>query len=182
LSEAKSKSEALQASLTQAETKSTELGKNLKDAIENVKVAEAKVEEVNKALGGKDPVVLKAEALKAQEDLTTLQREKKIIDDQLAAVNAEVARLKDIKERSLTGKLLPGINGRVLTVNKAWSFVVLNVGLKAGVVENGVLMVYRGEKLLGKVKVVSAEENSSVADIIPEWSKGEIQAGDDVFN
>jgi cell shape-determining protein MreC len=85
-------------------------------------------------------------------------------------------------ERGKTGTMPPGINGKILSVNRAWNFVVLNVGNKDGVVENGVLMVYRGNTLLGKVKVVSAEKNSAVADVIPEWIKGDIQPGDAVFN
>ena len=75
----------------------------------------------------------------------------------------------------------PGISGRVTYVNRAWNFVVLDVGLSNGVVPNGELIVYRGNDFLGKVKVTKADPNDSVADILPS-SKGDIQIGDYVLN
>jgi cell shape-determining protein MreC len=76
----------------------------------------------------------------------------------------------------------PGVSGRVTAVNKNWNFVVLNVGQKQNVVEGGELIVYRGQKMIGKVKVVSVESNSSVADILPEWAQSDLQTGDEVIN
>jgi outer membrane murein-binding lipoprotein Lpp len=182
LTDASSKSQTLQSSLTEAESKVTKLETDLKAAKEKVETAEAKVEEINKALDGKSATEVKAAALKAQEELSALQREKKIIDDQLAAASAEVAKLKDAKKRSETGDMPPGIAGKIMSINPAWNFVVMNVGQDEGVVENGLFIVYRGKELVGKVKVVSTEAHTSVADILPEWKKGEIQPGDDVFN
>ena len=75
----------------------------------------------------------------------------------------------------------PGISGKVTFVNRAWNFVVLNVGLANGVVPNGELIVYRGRDFLGKIKVTSAESNSAVGDILPN-AKADIQVGDDVLN
>lgn len=75
----------------------------------------------------------------------------------------------------------PGISGKVTFVNRAWNFVVLNVGLSNGLIPKGELIVYRGDRFLGKVKVTSVEENTAVADIESD-AKGDIQAGDSVLN
>jgi hypothetical protein len=75
----------------------------------------------------------------------------------------------------------PGISGKITFVNRAWNFVVLNVGLSNGVVPNGELIVYRGRNFLGKIKVTSAEDSTAVADILPD-AKADIQVGDDVLN
>jgi cell shape-determining protein MreC len=92
-----------------------------------------------------------------------------------------VKQLKDDINRAKVGNIPPGISGKVTFVNRAWNFVVLNVGLSSGVVPNGELILYRGRNFLGKVKVTSAEDNTSVADILPN-AKADIQIGDDVLN
>jgi flagellar biosynthesis chaperone FliJ len=182
LKETATKAETLQASYETAQTKMGELEKSVKEAQDKITAAEARVEEVNRILGGKTAEEVKKEAMEAQEKLTALQNEKRIIDDQLAAASAEVKRLEDEKKRALTGAMPAGISGRIMTINKAWNFVVLNVGSRQGVVQNGVLIVYRGQKFLGKVKVVSTEENTAVADILPETLQGAFTVGDEVIN
>jgi hypothetical protein len=59
--------------------------------------------------------------------------------------------------------------------------VILNVGLSNGVVPNGELIVYRGRTFLGKVRITKADQNDSVAEILPDI-KGNIQIGDAVLN
>jgi hypothetical protein len=41
-------------------------------------------------------------------------------------------------------------------------------------------MVRRGDKLVGKVKIVSVEANRSVANVLPAWKQGDVAvaAGD----
>ena len=182
LKDTATKAETLQTSYDTAQTKVTELEKNVKDAQDKITMAEAKVEAVNRILDGKTAEEVKKEAVEAQEKLTALQNEKRIIDDQLANALADVKRLESEKKRSVNGDMPAGISGKIMTINKAWNFVVLNVGSRQGVVQNGVLIVYRGQKFIGKVKVVSTEENTSVADILPETMQAAISAGDEVIN
>jgi septal ring factor EnvC (AmiA/AmiB activator) len=177
LAETKKNLEDTTAKLTDTTAKLEESDKSLADAKAKLTESTAKVEELTKNLDSKT-----SEAKDTMEKLTTLQGEKRILDDTLQKTNAEVARLNDIIHRSEKGEMPKTINGKITAVNKAWNFVVLNVGLKDGVVENGVFMVYRDRQLLGKVKVVSAEETSCVADIMPEWTKGEIKVGDETLN
>lgn len=182
LSAATSKAETLQSSLASAEKKAADLDSSVKDAKAKVADAEEKVQKINAALGGEDPATIKGRALKAQEELNAVRSEQRILQDQLQSANAEVQRVTLQLRNVGTGTLPPGITGKIETVNKTWNFVVLNVGDKDNVVRNGVLIVYRGNEYIGKVKVVSTEAHTAVADILPEWSKGDIQAGDDVLN
>jgi len=59
-----------------------------------------------------------------------------------------------------------GLEGRVLAVNPAWNFVVLNLGDKNGVVNNTEMLVKRGTQLMGKVRITSVEPSTSIADIV----------------
>jgi hypothetical protein len=124
--------------------------------------------------------------MKAQVDKLTAQvaadnAEQKILQDQLQASVAQAAQYKAEINKVGVGDIPPGVTGKVTFVNTTWNFVVLNVGLSNGVVPNGELLVYRGRNFLGKVKVTSAEDNTSVADILPD-AKADIQVGDDVLN
>jgi cell shape-determining protein MreC len=92
----------------------------------------------------------------------------------------EVAQLTDAINRAKTGKM-PGVSGKVTFVDRTWNFVVLDVGISAGVVPNGELIVYRGQTFLGKLRVTKVDPNDAVAEILPDV-KGDIQIGDKVLN
>jgi hypothetical protein len=131
-------------------------------------------------LGGMSPEEAKAAIAKAQADKTAAETEQKILADQVQATTKQIADLKEAINKG-PDKMPPGISGKITVVNRAWNFVVLNVGLSSGLIPKGELIVYRGDRFLGKIKVTSVEENTAVADIEPD-AKGDIQAGDSVLN
>jgi hypothetical protein len=106
--------------------------------------------------------------LKIVQDLE--QQDKQKIQDLMADINNENKKVEP-----------PGVSGKVTFVDRTWNFVVLDVGLDAGVVPNGELIVYRGKTFLGKIRVTRADPNDSVAEILPDI-KGNIQVGDAVLN
>ena len=96
------------------------------------------------------------------------------------------ARIESMEERLVEKKRVEQLNnlsGRILAVNEAWNFVVLNIGDKNGISSNTELLVKRGATQIGRVRVTSVEPASSIADIIPgSLSRGlSIQPGDYVI-
>jgi len=96
------------------------------------------------------------------------------------------ARIESMEERLVEKKRVEQLNklsGRILAVNEAWNFVVLNLGDKNGISSNTELLVKRGTTQIGRVRVTSVEPASSIADIIPgSLSRGlSIQPGDYVI-
>jgi hypothetical protein len=77
---------------------------------------------------------------------------------------------------------LPPMRGSILVVDPKWNFVVLDIGEAKGLVKNGILMVSREGKLIGKVKVRRVESDRSIADILPGWRLAELREGDQVIN
>ena len=74
---------------------------------------------------------------------------------------------------------LPGnLHGKVTAVDAQFDFVVLDIGENQGVREHGELLVSRGEKLVGKIRVLDVKKDYSIANILPDWKQGEIQTGD----
>jgi len=79
--------------------------------------------------------------------------------------------------------LMPaGFTGTVVAYDPKFDFVVLNIGERQGVLENGELLVYRRGKLLAKVKVTnSLQSDLCIANVMPRWKLGEITEGDEVI-
>jgi hypothetical protein len=88
---------------------------------------------------------------------------------------------KDTERKKLQLRL--GLEGKILAVNPAWNFVVLNIGDKNGVANNVEMLVKRGNQFIGKLRITSVEPSTSIADIIPSTlSKGQfVQTGDNVI-
>lgn len=84
---------------------------------------------------------------------------------QLDTAKAQASTLEQEKKDRMALKMRDGLQGRILAVNKAWNFVVLNLGDKNGVVSNAEMLVKRGNNLIGKVRVTSVEPSTSIADI-----------------
>ena len=182
LGTASNKIQETQAALTAAQAKSTELEGKLADSQRQITIAQQQAKDAQGALGAQSSAATAAAA-----KVTTLENQLKIDGDNLAKQKAEVARLKDIIDRTKDGgKMPPVINGKIVSVNTNWNFVVLNIGTNDGVVPNGELTVTRNKQAIGKVKVVSAEANLSTADIEATTPQGQtqiqIQPGDGVIN
>lgn len=97
------------------------------------------------------------------------------------------SRIKELEGQIAQKKRVQDFNslsGRILAVNEAWNFVVLNVGDKNGLTSNAELLVKRGNTRIGRVRVTSVEPASSIADIIPGSLVGglSIQPGDYVVS
>jgi FtsZ-interacting cell division protein ZipA len=153
----------------------------LVSANEKAKTAQDALDKITASLNGKTVDEYVAAEKKAEDDLAAAQSEKKILQDQLQDSQQKLADKVDEINRSHKGTMPPGISGKVTFVDRTWNFVVLNVGLSNGVVPNGELIIYRGRNFLGKIRVTKADENDSVAEILPDI-KGDIQIGDAVLN
>lgn len=122
---------------------------------------------------------------------TTLASLKKVTEDRDAKAEELVIlgkKLKDLQVENdfLTGrepevKLPAGLKGKVLVADPRFEFVVLNIGEKQGVLENGRLLINRNGKLIAKVQVKSVQADRSIANVMPGWKLGEIMEGDQVL-
>jgi chromosome segregation ATPase len=112
--------------------------------------------------------------------LVVLDQEKKVMKDQLDVLEVELKQY-DVRQKFGVGsRSILSLNGHVMAVSPDWRFVVLDIGSRHGLVENYPLIVYRGRKLVGKVLVTSVTPSTSIADILPEGKRDDIQEGDSV--
>jgi peptidoglycan hydrolase CwlO-like protein len=155
--------------------------------------AEGKVEELNSSIATlqQENESLKTAAVQTSDpasDETNLEMESlKVANSELESkLSAAQGRLAEMEEKLVEKKRLEKLNtlsGRILAVNEAWNFVVLNLGNNNGISSNTELLVKRGNTQIGRVRITSVEPASSIADIIPgSLGRGlSIQPGDYVI-
>ena len=98
-----------------------------------------------------------------------------ILLSQIEKQGVELARYTGA---SVKVALPPTLQGKVTAVDAQFDFVVLDIGGDQGAKEHGELLVSRGEKLIGKLRILDVKKNHSIANILPDWKQGEIQTGD----
>lgn len=105
------------------------------------------------------------------------------LQSELDSNRAKLDLLEKEKVDRVAKVMKKGLEGRVLAVNPAWNFVVLNLGDKNGVVSNAEMLVRRGTQLVGKVRITSVEPSTSIADIVSDSASqgATISPGDQVI-
>jgi hypothetical protein len=98
-----------------------------------------------------------------------------ILLGQIEKLGAELARYTGAPVKVALPQTL---QGKVTAVDAQFDFVVLDIGESEGAREHGELLVSRGEKLIGKLRILDVKQDHSIANILPDWKQGEIQAGD----
>lgn len=155
--QAKQQVEDLQKQITQKEDEIKQVG-------ENLATAQARITELEAAQtsGG---------TTEPSSDVAAELAEKTALVEKLQGdLDASRQQLTDLRKKEADRqalKMRDGLQGRVLAVNQAWNFVVLNLGDKNGVVNNAEMLVKRGNSLIGKVRITSVEPATSIADVIP---------------
>jgi peptidoglycan hydrolase CwlO-like protein len=151
LAEATQKASTAETQLTQANTELAEL-KN-------------KVAELSNAGSG----TTQADNSQVTELTNRIQEQELLIAKLQSELDNSKTEIKQfvIEKKQREDKVLAkGTEGRVLAVNPAWNFVVLNLGDKQNVSNNTELLVKRGTRYLGKVRITSVEPSTSIADIV----------------
>ena len=107
----------------------------------------------------------------------------KLTEQKISAQEKVTALLKSQNDRKEQQKK-NNFSGRVLAVNQAWNFVVLNLGDRNCVSNNMEMLVKRGGQLIGKVRVTSVEPATSIADIVANNIPGHltVQPNDQVIS
>lgn len=154
---------------------------NLTNVKAQLETTSNELAQITDLLGGRDLSAVLTQNKEIQEKILVLESEKKLIEDTLMQKQERIDEFEQL-DRLRKAKSAPlQLSGKVVAINKAWNFVVLDVGKNKQLVEGIDLTVYRGDTLIGKIRSVSVEQDTAIADILPEWSQAEIQVGDQVL-
>ena len=112
------------------------------------------------------------------EERDAIAEEKRILSKKLETLQSKY----DFVTGRIDEVVLPtGLKGKVLAADPRYDFVVLDIGDKQGVRENGRMLVNRNGKLIAKVQIKSVQADRSIANVMPGWKLDEIMEGDQVL-
>lgn len=118
--------------------------------------------------------------------LKGLTTENQGLKEENNVLGKKIARLQSTLDtvlgRDNLDPILPReLRGKVVVVDPKWDFLVLDIGAKNSLVQNGVLLVSRNGELVAKVRVMEVQENRSIANIMPGWKIKDVTEGDMVL-
>lgn len=189
---------SVKAELGLIKKKNTQIANDLKEAqslaarvVDEKRIINERVDELEEKLRSAEAAT--DEAAKLPDRLAKVTADKEEIEGELKAIREEKARL-EIELKKKTGELPGGsvdvgtvdvhtgrrFSGKVLVVNKKYSFVVIDIGKEHGMEVGVDLILHRGTKFLGKVAVEKVYERMSAATLMIDWMKDEPHVGDGV--
>ena len=89
------------------------------------------------------------------------------LTDKDNGLRQNIANLKEHISSRSDGRSIEGLKTKIRAVYNSWGFVTLSDGDKKGVVLNSTLDVVREDKVIAKLLVTIAEQDSASANIVP---------------
>jgi len=133
--------------------------------------------------------------------IATLEDEKSTLESQVADMTEQMATLQDeianLEEETTVlknqlekceGELNPanikmklGTTAKIVYANAEWNFVVIDIGSKNEAQAGIEMIIYRGENMVGKIRISAVRDNVSIAEVITDFQEDTIKEGDYVL-
>lgn len=114
--------------------------------------------------------VMRAEIKKATEKIEVVESEKKVLSHKVDSLEARLHRYEADVEPPVEMPDLRSRNAKVTGVDSKWNFIVIDAGSDRAK-ENGIVLIRRNDKLVGKARIVRVEADRSFANLLPEWQQ-----------
>lgn len=184
--QAAAQAETIKGDLEKNKSQVTDLSSQIAAKDTQITELNAKIEEATNKIATLSSATPAAPSGPSPEDQAKMQEQETLIAKLQADLDASRSQLEELRKKDadrLALKMRNGLEGKILAVNQAWNFVVLNLGDRNGVVGNAEMLIKRGNQLIGKVRVTSVEPSTSIADVVSNSiPRGlSIQPGDNVI-
>ena len=182
LTDAQAKNQELSLKAEKLDKDLTSTKSDLDSTNSKLKVTQEQLQAYTDELKGKKPAELFSEIGDLSEKVKVAESENKLLASSKEKVEAELKKLREGEEMRRPGATKSiSLSGKVVAVNPTWNFVILDLGKNDQVVEGLSMVIYRGEKMIGKLRVVSVDATTSVADLMPGTPAQAIEVGDQVI-
>jgi hypothetical protein len=180
LAQTKTELDSANGKITELNAQNTALNDKLKGAVAKSDKFEADLEKFSKLGVSPEQIIqLQADVKKSAVALAGVNAENKLL---LTKVDEKEQELQRLRGTSTNVVEPSGLKGKVVAVDPKFDFVILNIGYEQNVLANGVMMIARDGKLIGKVRIASVTSNKCVANILPDWRRGDVLEGDEVLD
>ena len=166
----------LTAHLEETQQKVTELQDQLEAKDVELAQANSRVDQLTQ-----DKSLLEEQVSKLNDKLVAAEEQTRDLQDQVTTLENTVQDMEVRLGERLAAPLPKGLSGHVLVVDPYWNFVVLDIGSKDGLAPSAEMLVHRGDKLVGKVRISSVKEKMAIAEIVSDWEQVPIREGDYVL-
>jgi hypothetical protein len=187
LSENESRIASAEAELVKIQTEKSDLQAKVQADENQIAELQKHVEEMNKSPTNPNPgapsvAELQAQLEDARKQLEGAEHEKTFLTEKLGPTR-EQTRSPEVTVRHREPSFHPSIRGTVLAVNRAYNFVVLNLGDRQGLQPNAEMLVLRDTTIIGKIRISSVEPATAIGDILGNsLARGvQVQPGDTVI-
>jgi uncharacterized coiled-coil DUF342 family protein len=114
----------------------------------------------------------------------------------VAIGNEEDPEAEKVETPPAPDELVKKLEGKVIEVNGKWDFVVIDLGKNSKISlpegkkkreipvplpEGKVMMIYRGSEYIAKIRITRVNDNTAIADVLPDVRNGNVLVGDKVF-
>lgn len=125
------------------------------------------------------------ETLKASSELHSVGGQLQQLEERSAQV---VAQLADVTAKAteggvdLQGEFVPRVRGKVSKSRRSTEgqLIEITIGADDGIRPGQTVEIFRGERYLGRAKIMKADPDRAVGRILREFQQGQIQENDDV--
>ena len=125
------------------------------------------------------------QTLQATSELHSVGGQLQQLEERSAQV---VAQLADVTAKAteggvdLQGEYVPRVRGKVSKSRRSTDgqLIEITIGADDGVRPGQMVEIFRGERYLGRAKILSADPDRAVGQILREFQQGQIQENDDV--
>ncbi len=152
--------------------------KELAGSIEKLRV-ENKEARTNEVAQFQKAAAVQEKINQATSMVNVLTDRKKNLEEELARYKLAVSRLPKGTVSFEAGP--PQTKGEVLVTNEKDQIVTVSLGTDDGFAAGNQLEVFRGLKYIGRLRLVSMENNRSVGEVIKEYKQDQILKGDNVI-
>ena len=182
LTDAQAKNQELSLTAEKLDKDLTSTKGDLESTNSKLKVTQEQLQTYTDELKGKKPTELFTEITDLSEKVKVAESENKLLASAKEKMEVELKKLRESEELRRPGATKSiSLSGKIVAVNPTWNFVILDLGKNDQVVEGLSMVIYRGEKMIGKVKVVTVDATTSVADLMPGTPVQAIEVGDQVI-
>jgi predicted phage tail protein len=187
ISENESRIASAEAEIVKTQTEKSDLQAKVQADESQIADLQKHIEEMSKSPANPNPgaasvTELQAQLEDARKQLEGAEYEKTFLTEKLGPTR-EQARASEVTVRHREPGFHPSIRGTVLAVNRAYNFVVLNLGNRQGLEPNAEMLVLRDTTIIGKIRISSVEPATAIGDILGNsLARGvQVQPGDTVI-
>jgi chromosome segregation ATPase len=111
-----------------------------------------------------------------KKQIAALKTENTTFGSKIEVLLAEIKRL-ELENDDLRNTPV-NCRGLVAGVENRWNFIILDIGQDQKVRKNAQFLVYRNNTFICKAQVLTVNENTVVAEVLPEFRRGDPRVGD----